>query len=229
MAKRYTLNGTGLAAIDGGIKELRGVVANVLDRVQVIAVAIIAHAAGDGAGDVSRAGHLMAALPRSFDRNMLAGWFEAFGSINAAKLKNGEVKLLSRDSKNYVGFDVDGAKSNNWYDAFDSNGERADWYRGPNQPEFEPDSLGDIAGRFDNFAKRVEKSLTATKEVKGREVPQVELTNEDLEQVKAAIETVRKIGAKLACRERIGELKTELDKSEQLLEEPVVFGEAVNG
>jgi hypothetical protein len=228
MAK-YKLTGTGLTAIDSGIKELRGVIANALERVQVIAVAIISHAAGAGAGDVSRAGHLMAALPRSMDRNMLAGFFEAFGSINAAKLKQGEVKLLSRDSKNYVGFDVDGANANNWYEAFDEQGNRAPWYRGPNQPEFEPDGLGDIAGRIENFAKRLDKSLTATKEVKGREVPQVELNGEDLEQVKAAIETVRRIGSKLACRERIVEAEQAIEQDRELLNEPVVFDMAANG
>lgn len=225
MANKYTLTGTGLAAIDGGIKELRGVIANVLVRVQVIACAIIVHAAGDGAGDVSRAATLIMALPRSMDRNMLAGYFEAFGSINGGKLKNGEAKLLSRDSKYYVGFDVDGAKANNWFDAFDEEGNRAAWYRGPAQPDFEPDGLGDLATRIDNFGKQLEKRLTATKEVKGRETPLVELTKEDQAEVEAAIAAVRKIGAKLACREHIVELKTELANSEQLVTEPVVFGE----
>src|SRR3546814_6712758 len=38
--------------------------------------------------------------------------------------------LLSKDSKAYRGgFDVDGARVNNWQDAFDDKGNRSTWYR----------------------------------------------------------------------------------------------------
>lgn len=212
-----------LKQIDAKLGELRGVVANVGDRVQELAVAIIAHAAGAGAGDVSRALTLVQALPNSFRREYLLQYLKYFGSIGI-DLKGGKVRVLSRDNKAYRGFDVDGAKANRWDEPFEADGvTRKPWYQGPNPQAFESSTIGDFGMNVVNFGDRLAKQLDATKpRFPGStdEVPVYALTPEQREQANAAISTLKRLGLSIAAGEEI----TNLDERRKMLEETAAVG-----
>lgn len=202
----------GVAAIDAAIKEVAGVADNLNDRIQNILTSIIAHAAGAGNGDVSRALALVKALKkyRSINTNYIVGYLRHFGSMTInlrADNGKGKVSLMSRDAKGYRGFDVDGAKANNWFDAVDDNGERADWYQGPVQQDYNPGTIGDVAGEIHNFVKRLGGRLEGTRTVKGKEVPLFNLTPEQREQVDNALAFLDRVSATLARQESIAELE----------------------
>jgi hypothetical protein len=113
----------GLAGIDKAIKSIANVGQNLNERVQDVAVAIVEHAAGQGNGDMSRALTLVKTVNRMRTLNaaFLVGYFRYFASTNINLRANdgaGKVSLMARDAKGYRGFDVDGARANNWYEAF---------------------------------------------------------------------------------------------------------------
>jgi hypothetical protein len=116
-------------------RSLNGVMGSLNTRVQEIAVAIVEHGAGQGNGDMSRALTLVQTVNRHKTLNVafLIGWFRYFGQCNVNLRANdgqGKVSLIAREAKNFRPFDVAGARANNWYDAFNANGERARWYEG---------------------------------------------------------------------------------------------------
>ena len=210
----------GLAGIDKGIKALAGIANNLNERVQDIAVAIVEHAAGPGNGDMSRALTLCQTVNRfrTLNTAFLIGWFRYFGNANINLKANdgaGKVSLHARDSKAYRGgFDVDGARANNWFDAMGKDGAtRAPWYAGPEPAEFQPMGVGDIADRMSNFVKNTRKLIDSTKEVKGREVPAVVLTDADAEQVKNALLFIERISATLARHEQVAKLTKALEET----------------
>ena len=210
----------GLRAIDSAITQIGKVAQNLNDRVQDVLVAIVEHAAGAGNGDVSRALTLVKTIKRypTLNSAFVVGWLRYFGNCNVNLSANdgaGKVSLLSKDSKAYRGgFDVDGARANNWADAIDKDGNRAAWYSGPEPAEFQPYGIGDIADRMQQFAERTAKLLDATKEVKGKEVPQVRLSADDRQQVNNALAFLSRIAATLARHDDVETLKQELAKAE---------------
>lgn len=212
----------GLAGIDKGIKALAGIGQNLNERVQDIAVAIIDHAANAGNGDVSRALTLVQTVNRmrSLNTAFLVGFFRYFGNCNV-NLKGddgkGKVSLISRDSKSYRGFDVAGAKVNNWFDAFDAEGSRSRWYAGPAPAEFQPMTIGDLAGRMSNFVKNTTKLLDDTKSVGGKDVPVVMLTDGDRQQITHALAFIDRIAATLARHETVQELTAKLAAEQKAL------------
>lgn len=207
---------TGLALIDRNIRTIRGIGQNINARVQETAVLIVEHAAkggvGGGNGDVSRALLLCQALPNTFNRNYLVGWFAAFAGTNV-NLKKGTVNLFSKDSKKQRGFRVDEAKANNWFEAIDKNGERAPWYAGPEPEDYVPEGLGDVAEDIQNMVTRMNKKLAGTKTVKGKEVPLVSLTAEEEQQVHNALNFINQLAATLARREDVAAKKAMLDEA----------------
>lgn len=172
---------------------------------------IIDHAAGAGNGDVSRALTLCQTVARYKTMNVayLIGFFRYFGSINVNLRGDdgkGKVSLMSRDAKGYRGYDVAGAKANNWADAFDADGNRAPWYQGPTPATFEPMTIGDLARDFLTFADREVKKLDAEKKVGDKVVPLVSLNDADKAQFLAAIDTVRRLAATIARHEEVAAL-----------------------
>lgn len=202
----------GVAAISGAIKEIAGVAQNLQERVQCVAASIIAHAAGPGNGDVSLARDLVKMVKRypTLNTNYLIGYLRHFGSMNVnlrADNGKGKVSLMSRDAKGYRGFDVDGAKANNWFEAVDADGNRASWYQGPVQEQYEPGGIGDVAAQMHNFVKRTAERLDGTKELpNGKKVPLFEIGKEDREQLDNALAFIDRLSATLARKERVAEL-----------------------
>jgi hypothetical protein len=224
----------GDAAIGRAIKSLGGVLNNVNDRVQDISVSIIKHAAGPGNGDMSRALDLCKTVARYKTLNVayLVGFFAYFGNANVNLRANdgaGKVSLISKDSKRYRGFDPAGAEHNNWNEAFDNDGNRAKWYAGPEAPEFQPMTIGDLAARMLGFVKNTNKLISPenTKTVKGKEVPVFQLSEGDRQQVDYALAFIDKIAATLARHEDVQRKAAELAKAQAELEQDAPVMEAV--
>lgn len=222
-AKKYV----GDAAIRKAIKSLNGVIVNVNDRVQDIAVSIIEHAAGPGNGDMSRALDLCKTVARHRTLNVayLVGYFRYFASTNVNLRGNdgdGKVSLMSKDAKGYRGFDVDGARANNWYDAFDADGNRSTWYAGPAPADFQPMTVGDLAQDFIRFADRELKKLDATKEVNGKTVPIVSLNEQDRQNFENALEVVRRLANTIARHEEAERHIQRAKELEAQKDEPIV-------
>jgi hypothetical protein len=214
----------GLAGIDKGIKSLAGIGQNLNERVQDLAVAIIDHGANAGNGDMSRALTLVQTVNRmrSLNTAFLVGFLRYFGNCNVNLRANdgkGKVSLIARDAKAYRGFDVAGATANNWYEAFDEQGNRSNWYAGPQPAEFQPMTVGDIATRMSDFSKRTTKLLDDTKTVGGKDVPVVALTEQDRQQVSHALAFIDRIAATLARHETVAELTAKLAEEQGALEQ----------
>jgi hypothetical protein len=186
-----------------------------------VAVAIVEHANGAGNGDMSRALILCKTVSRYRTLNVayLIGWFRYFGNANInlkADDGAGKVSLISKDAKAYRGgFDVDGARVNNWQDAFDDKGNRSVWYSGPAPADFQPMTVGDLANRMHNFVKNTTKLLTSKKDVKGEEVPVVELSEGDQVQVEHALAFIDRIANTLARHEEVAKLERDLQKTKE--------------
>lgn len=213
MRKRTALL-AGLAAIDAGITELKGIVANVNERVQQLAVSIISHDVETG--DCSRALKLVNVLPNSYRREFLIRYFEYFGAIGI-DVKGQKVKHIDTNSKRYRKPDVAAAKEHNWFEPFDANGKRADWYAGPNPAAFEPNTLGNLGQNVLRFADRFlgtdgkAGDLSKTKDNgSGKQVPLYDLTDAERKQAETVFNGVRKLGLMLMARERTEALTAEV-------------------
>lgn len=214
----------GLAGIDKAIKSVASIIGNVNVRVQDIAVAIVEHGAGQGNGDMSRALTLCQTVRKHRTLNVafLIGYFAYFASTTVNLRGNdgkGKVNLMSRDAKGYRGFDVDGARANNWFDAIDDEGNRAPWYAGPEPAEYQPLTVGDIAERMNRFVTTTNTLLTSTKNVKGRDVPAVKLAEDDERQVHNALQFISRIAATLARHEEVEKLAQQLATAQEELEQ----------
>lgn len=204
----------GLAAIDRSIAQIRGNLDGLNDRIQETAVAIVEHAAGKGNGDVSRALTLCQAIAskRTLNVNYLVGYFAYFAGTNV-NLRKPSVSLFSKDSKKQRGFDVDGARANKWFEAVDAEGKRVFWYAGPEPEAYVPDGIGDIAERMQRFVKRTAETLDGEKEVNGKKVPLVQLSQADRTALDAALGFIDRIAATLARHENVQALTEQLQKA----------------
>lgn len=216
----------GDAAIVRGIKALNTRLSNINTDVQALAVAIVEHAAGIGNGDVSRSLDLCKTVARHKTLNVayLVGWFRYFGNCTVnlrADDGKGKVSLISRDAafqqkrRTPNTFDVEGARANNWFDAFAADGTRAVWYEGPAPADFQPYTIGDEANRIRTFVEGERKRLDATKTVNGKEVPLVALTDEDRTEMLNALMFMEKLAATLARHEVVRKLAEQQAKLEQ--------------
>jgi hypothetical protein len=201
----------GLAGIDKAIKQIAGVGDNLNARIQAVAVAIVEHAAGAGNGDMSRALKLVKTTVRfrSINTAFLVGWFRHFASTTINLKANdgaGKVSLMARDAKGYRGFDVDGARANKWFEAVDANGDRAAWYAGPTPQAFEPETIGSIAMDMRRFVKRTTDKITGKVKVGDAEVDRVRLTEDQTQQVTAALAFLDRIANTLARGEEVAKL-----------------------
>jgi hypothetical protein len=165
----------GLAAITKAIKALDGIAGSLNERVQETAVAIVEHGAGVGNGDMSKALDLVKVCRKhKLNIAFIVGWFAYFGNCNINLRGNngaGKVSLISKDSKRYRGFDVDGARANNWFDAIDNDGNRALWYQGPQPEEYNPNTIGDFAATLNRFIGRTCPSTHCLKLTGSRCIP----------------------------------------------------------
>lgn len=115
----------GVADISKAIREIGGVADNLNARIQQALESIINHAAkpaaeNGGNGDVSLALDLVKSTRRykTINTNYIVGYLRHFGSITVNLKANGgkgKVSVMSKDAKGYRGFDVEGAKANNWF------------------------------------------------------------------------------------------------------------------
>jgi len=201
-------NIVGLAAIDKAIKGIANVGANLNERVQDVAVAIIEHAAGDGNGDVSRALTLTQTVDkmRTLNQAYLIGFFRYFGNCNVNLSANdgkGKVSLVAKDAKGYRGFDAAGAAHNKWYDAFDAAGNRANWYAGPEPAKYEPLTIGDLSQRMQQFVKRTRDLLDKQVDERGYNGPAVVLAEGDRIAINNAMQFIERISNTLARHEEV--------------------------
>jgi hypothetical protein len=206
-----------LKEIDKRIESIRGLVSNVNTSVQETAVAIIEHAAGAGRGDVSRAIKLVRVLGNANRQEFLIRWFEHFGSIGI-NLKDDKCKRIDSGSKRYradvpMGFDLDGARMNNWYEPFGANGEgEATWYKGPNPKAFTPNTLLDFGQNIHSLADRMFKQLDQKKTVNGEEVPMYAMSPEEKTIAKKALNLVRLVASGMEDQGRMAEIEADLKR-----------------
>lgn len=207
MAKREKI--VGLQAITKAIKALDGIAGSLNERVQETAVAIVEHGAGVGNGDMSKALDLVKVCRKhKLNIAFVVGWFAYFGNCNVNLRGNngaGKVSLISKGSLRYRGFDVDGARANNWFDAIDDEGNRALWYQGPQPEEYNPNTIGDFAASVTRFVERSKKQIEGTVEFRGKEVPIYALSEADREQVHSFFQLAERIANTLARHEEVAE------------------------
>jgi hypothetical protein len=214
-------NIVGLAAIDKAIKGIVNVGSNLNERVQDVAVAIIEHANGDGNGDVSRALTLVQAANklRTLNQAYLIGFFRYFGNCTVNLGANngaGKVSLVAKDAKGYRGFDVDGAKHNKWYDAFDAAGNRAPWYAGPAPAVYTPGGIGDVADYLHGVVKTLNDRISKEIEKPGYKGVAIVLPEGDKQQVQNAMLFIERIANTLARHEEIEEAAKKMAEAQEL-------------
>jgi len=192
------------AKLDKGIKDLRGITANVLERAQVLAVGVIEHDIAHG--DCSRARDLVNVLHGQEQRRNMVQFLAFFGNIGC-KMEKGVctgVGHIAENSKRYTKPNLEGAKANNWFEPYDGQGNRADWFQGPEKPVYTPGTLGDVGQNVFDFAERLEKRLTATKDNgRGEEVPVFDLTEAETQLAETGLEAIRRLGTAIMAREEI--------------------------
>lgn len=108
-----------LKQIDAAIKGIAARYSSTRKKVQEVAVAIIAHAEGEGRGDCTRAVRLVRAVAGTSERNKLIGWFALYSPIGITlgkTAKDDKCRLKKPDSKGYNNYNLDGARANMWYD-----------------------------------------------------------------------------------------------------------------
>jgi hypothetical protein len=205
----------GVADISKAIREIGGVADNLNARIQQALESIIAHAAGAGNGDVSLALDLVKSTRRykTINTNFIVGYLRHFGSVTVNLKANngkGKVSVMSKDAKGYRGFDVEGAKANDWFDAVNDDGERAAWYQGPTPEAYEPDTVGDVSSRYLNFVKRERERLNGTKTVGDKEIPLVKVSESDRKGLENALDWFERFAATLARHENVAKLEEQM-------------------
>lgn len=220
MGRKATAMLVGLTAISAGIRELKGVIANVYDRAQLVGVSIInhdLHGGNDGSpsGDCSKAKDLVNALKTQEDKRNMIAWFAYFGNIGV-KMENGtatEVQHFKQDNKRYRQADLEGAKANKWYEPYLPNGEKAHWFEGPAKPLYTQGTIGGIGDNIINFADRFlgtdRKQGQLYDKVDrgdGKMVERYNLSDHEREQVEKVLTGLRNIGYMLGAREETEEL-----------------------
>lgn len=223
MAKNATTTAgmlIGLTAISGGIRELKGVIANALDRAQTIGVSIINHDLNGGndggpSGDCSKAKDLVNALKTQEDKRNMIAWLAFFGNISI-KMERGiatDVQHFKPDSKRYRNADLDGAKANKWYEPYLANGDKAFWFEGPAKQLYTQGTMGGIGDTIVNFAdrflgtdKRTGQLYDKVDRGDGTMVPRYNLSDYERETVEKVLSGLKNVGYMLGAREEADEL-----------------------
>lgn len=203
-----------LKEIDKRIGQLKGMVNDLNGFIAATAVGIVSHFKEHG--DCSRAGKLVAALPNSMNRTYLIKWF--FRAGIAINPNDGYAsKGISKDSKNYRPADVDFAKTNNWFEAVDANGKRADWYQGPTPREQEPNTMMDFADNVIGFADRVAKNIKEGT-LRNSKRPMYVLDEDENAAAQKVLGAIRRFGLALKAPARARELEGELARIQETIE-----------
>lgn len=215
----------GLANIDGAIRDLKGIVANVNERAQQIACSIIAHDIDHG--DCSRATALINALSSAEQRRFMVQFLAYFGNI-AVKVEKGyavKVGHIAEDSKRHRKPDVAAAKLHDWSQPYDANGQKADWYEGPNPNIFVSGTMGDVGDQFLRFAKRIEDNLDKTKDNgTGKEVPLFALDADQRKQVRDALVVIKTVGNAVMASDVTDRMKPFLEAGTEVAKLAEKFG-----
>lgn len=214
--KKVTLL-VGLAAIDGGLRDLKGIVANVNERAQQLACSIIAHDVEHG--DCSRASQLVNVLSSAEQRRFMVQFLAYFGNIGIKVEKGFATKAghIADDSKRSRKPSIDGAKANNWFEPYDASGKKADWYEGPNPNLFVSGTLGDLGDSIIRFSKRIEENLGKTKDNgAGKDVPLYDLTDDQRKQVREALAVLTTVGNAVMANDVTERMKPFLEAGKEV-------------
>ncbi len=154
-----------LKTIDSNIGLILKSGAELNDLIQNTAVGILLHA--EKHGDCTRALKLVQAMPKSFRRNLLIGWFATYSPIGM-NVTTGKCGLHREGSKLYNPYDVKQAAITPWY----------------NQPQTAAEDLvdttvADVKEATSRLAKRYQKKLDAG-----------EVANDDFAAVTALVATL---------------------------------------
>jgi hypothetical protein len=201
------------AAIQKEIKDLRGIVANSLERAQLIAVAVIQHDAEHG--DCTLAVDLVNTLPNAEQKRWMTQFLRSFGAIGIEMNKGTAVnaKHVDERSKNYRPRYIDGAKANMFYQP-----EQGGWFAGPPRDYFVPGTIGDVGDNVLRFGDRLGKMLDGTKDRgDGTDVPIFDLNAEQRKVADQVVVGLKRLGALLSATENAEELKRELAQTEALI------------
>lgn len=199
------------AKLDKGIKDLRGITANALERAQVLAVGIIEHDIAHG--DCSRAKDLVNVLHGQEQRRNMVQFLAYFGNIGI-KMEKGVatgVGHIAETSKRYRKPNLEGAKANNWFEPYDGDGKRRDWFNGPEKPAYTPGTLGDVGQNVVNFAERMLGTDTRVGQLfaekdngRGEQVPVYDLTDDERQLAETTLKGLHQLGTMLMAREQVG-------------------------
>jgi hypothetical protein len=213
------------AAITKEIKDLRGIVANALERAQVIAVAVIMHDAEHN--DCTLSVDLVNSLPNAEQKRWMTAFLRYFGEIGV-EMKQGRAtnaKHVDPRGKNYRPRNVDGAKANLWFEP-----EQGDWYTGPPRDEFVPGTIGVVGDNVVRFGERLADQLSG-KALKtlpnGDKVPFYALNDEQREVANQVVIGLKRLGSLLSATENAEELRRELAKQEALINDSTSILETV--
>jgi hypothetical protein len=212
MKEKY-LNTPTKAEIQKGIKDLRGIVANVHERVQVLLVAVIVHDAEHG--DCTLAVDLVNSLPNAEQKRWSTQFLRYFGAIGVDMQKGTAVnaKHVDERSKNYRPRDVDGAKANMWF-----RPEDGDWFQGPPRDYYVPGTIGDVGDNVLRFGDRLSKMLKGTKDRgDGMQVPYFDLNDEQRKVADEVVIGLRRLGALMTATENLDEVKRDQARLEALI------------
>jgi hypothetical protein len=211
--KEKYLTDVSKSAIQKGIKDLRGIVANTLERVQVLAVAVIMHDAEHG--DCTLAVDLVNSLPNAEQKRWLTQFLRYFGAIGVDMDKGTakNAKHVDERTKTYRPRDVEGAKANLWFKPEDGN-----WFAGPPRDYYVPGTIGDVGDNVLRFGDRLSKMLEGTKDRgDGQQVPVFNLTADQRKVADQVVVGLRRLGALMTAKENAEELKRELAQTEALI------------
>lgn len=101
-----------LKIIDKNIRSITGNIAKLNDLIHTTAMLILSHA--NDHGDCTRALVLVKAMPASFRRGLLVGWFERNSPIRM-NLTNDKVGMLKAEAKGYTPFNLEAAAAVPFY------------------------------------------------------------------------------------------------------------------
>jgi hypothetical protein len=135
-----------LKIIDKNIRSITGNIAKLNGLIHDTAMLILSHA--NDHGDCTRALVLVKAMPASFRRGLLVGWFERNSPIRM-NLNNDKVGMLKAEAKGYTPFDLEAAAAVPFY---------VEQTKAPGEVKLIGAEAFDKS--FDSFVNRMNKQLT---------------------------------------------------------------------
>lgn len=105
---------SGLAKIDGNIKQIANRAKTQRKAIQDTAVLILIHAAQYG--DYSRADALVHAMGEGMKQNALVEWFVSFGGLTVGERDDGTKGFTGWSGKAHIKKHLDDAKAKPWYE-----------------------------------------------------------------------------------------------------------------